>query len=165
MCLYVRSITSLEGQKIQGILRRSKNRTMLRRAQVILLSEQGMQASNIAQSTYLHTEYVRELIRRFNREGLGLFKVRPRSGRPVIFTEEIRAEIVECALSPPRLLGQPFSHWSIAKLREYLISQGIVTDISIERLRQILQEKRIRLQRTKTWKESNDPEFESKKNG
>lgn len=165
MCVYVRSLSSVEGQKIQGMLRRSKNRTLLRRAQVILLSDQGMRASEIAHSTYLHTEYVRELIRRFNREGLELFKVRPRSGRPIIFTEEIQAEIVECALSPPRLLGQPFSRWSIAKLREYLISQSIVIDISIERLRQILKEKHVHLRRTKTWKESNDPEFKSKKNG
>jgi len=40
MCSYVRSLRIAEGRKIQSILRRSKNRTAIRRAQVILLQEQ-----------------------------------------------------------------------------------------------------------------------------
>lgn len=164
MCLYVRALSHQEGNKIKSILRRSKNRMLIRRAQVILLSEQGMKANEIAKSTLLHPEYVRELIRRFNREGLDLLEVKSRSGRPVTFDEEIKAEIVEIALSPPRLLSMPFSRWSIAKIREYLICKGIVESIGDETIRRILKENRVSLQRTKTWKESNDPEFESKKN-
>ena len=164
MCLYARDLTSREGHELQYILRRSKNRVKLRRAQVVLLSAQGMKAAEIASATYLHTEYVIELIRRFNNEGLSLLKERPETGRPITFTEEIRAEIVEIALCPPRALGRPFSRWSLAKLQEYLITRKILKSISIESLRQILKEERVSLQRTKTWKESNDPDFESKKN-
>jgi uncharacterized protein YllA (UPF0747 family) len=69
MCTYVRALTETEGKKIQEILRKSKNRTAIRRAQVILMSEQGYKASEIAESTYLNVVYVRELIRRFNSEG------------------------------------------------------------------------------------------------
>lgn len=164
MCLYVRDLTENEGRQIQRILRTSKDRVRLRRAQVILLSAQGMRAAEISKVTYLHTEYVRELIRRFNNEGLQLLKERPRSGRPIVFNKEMRAEIVEIAKCPPKALGCPFSRWSLAKLREYLLNNKILKAISIETLRQILKEERVSLQRTKTWKESNDPDFESKKN-
>jgi len=159
MCLYARDLTAREGREVQHILRRSRNRIKLRRAQVVLLSAQGMKAAEIAQATFLHTEYVRELIRRFNSEGLTLLKERPKSGRPLIFTAEIRAEIVEIAQCPPGALGRPFSRWSLAKLQEYLISKKILKSVSIETLRQILKD-----ERAKTWKESNDPDFEAKKN-
>jgi transposase len=164
MCTYVRALTETEGKKIQEILRKSKNRTAIRRAQVILMSEQGYKASEIAESTYLNVVYVRELIRRFNSEGISLLKERTRSGRPVTFTDEIKAEIVEHALSPPHLLGEPYTVWSLEKLKEYLIKTKVVKTISIEKLREILKEHKVSLQRTKTWKESKDPAFKSKKN-
>ena len=51
------------------------------------------------------------------------------------------------------------TQWSLPKLREYLIEQHIVPNISIEWLRQFLHRCKIRLHRTKTWKESTDPLF------
>jgi hypothetical protein len=63
------------------------------------------------------------------------------------------------------LLRQPFTRWSLEKLSVYLKKTTVVSSISLETLRQILHEQRVSLQRTKTWKESNDPAFESKKNG
>lgn len=164
MCLYVRSLKIFEGKKIQSLLRHSKNRTVVRRAQVILLSEQGMRVSKIAESTYLHEEYVRRLLRRFNEEGLKLFDERPGRGRPPEFSEETKAEIKEIAQCPPSLLRQPFTRWSLEKLTVYLKKTKVVSSISIEALRLILREQHVSLQRTKTWKESNDPAFESKKN-
>ena|SRR5229473_3826710 len=165
MSLFVREISIAEGNRLERTLRHSKNRASLRRAQVILLSVQGMPVKRISKATYLHEVYVRELIRRFNHEGTAILRKRTSPGRPVDFTPEIRAEIVEFALSPPRLLGRPFSRWSLDKLREYLMQTKVVKSISIERLRSILDEEGIKLQRTKTWKESNDPAFASKKNG
>jgi hypothetical protein len=78
---------------------------------------------------------------------------------------EIRSDIVKIALSPPKLLGCPFTRWSIEKLREHILRVGVVHRISDETLRKILQEEGVRLQRSKTWKESNDPHFRTKKNG
>jgi hypothetical protein len=83
----------------------------------------------------------------------------------VEFTEELQAEIVELAMCPPRLLRQPFNRWSLEKLQDYLIHARIVKTVSVETLRTILHAHNVHLQRTKTWKESNDPAFESKKNG
>lgn len=164
MSSYVRSLTIAEGQHIQRILRRGKSRTPFRRAQVIIHSAHGYTVQEIARVTCLHQEYIRELIRRFNVEGVALFKERSRSGRPVEFVPEIRADIVNVALSPPKLLGCPFTHWSLEKLQEHILRVDVVRKISLETLRAILKEEGVHLQRTKTWKESNDPAFRSKKN-
>jgi hypothetical protein len=51
----------------------------------------------------------------------------------------------------------------LAKLREYLIGEKIIISVSLETLRQILRCSKIRLRRTKTWKECNDPHLRSKK--
>ena len=50
-------------------------------------------------------------------------------------------------------------------MREYLTQTKVVKSISIERLRSISDEEAIKLQRTKTWKESKDSAFVGKKNG
>jgi transposase len=164
MSSFVRSLTNAEGQHIQRILRRGKSRTPFRRAQVIIHSAHGYTVQEIARVTCLHEEYIRELIRQFNVNGVALFKERARSGRPVEFVPEIRADIVEIALSPPKLLGCPFTHWSLEKLREHILRVRVVPKISLETLRTILKEEGVHLQRTKTWKESKDPAFRSKKN-
>jgi len=71
---------------------------------------------------------------------------------------------VEAALCPPDLLGWPFRRWSLAKLRDHVVRERIVESITLETLRQLLTAREVRLQRTKTWKECNDPHLRSKKN-
>jgi hypothetical protein len=66
---------------------------------------------------------------------------------------------------PPRpaRLGRPFTHWSIRKLADYLATGAVRTvRIGRERLRQILHSRGISFQRTRTWKESMDPDKEAK---
>jgi transposase len=104
---------------------------------------------------------VRKIIHRFNAGGIEAISWYPyycgRAG-PRKFLADIREQICEVALSPPReLIG--LSVWSLAKLREYLIVQGIIGAIALESLRQILRQGKIRWRRTKTWKDSTDPEF------
>jgi hypothetical protein len=52
----------------------------------------------------------------------------------------------------------------LAKLQAEVSKRKIVKGISLEWLRQILGEYKVSYQRTKTWKQSNDPKLESKKN-
>ena len=104
------------------------------------------------------------IIKDFNERGLKALEPKPRPGRPNEFTEDDKAFIAETAKCPPDLLGCPFKRWSLEKLREYLVAEKIVPTISIETLRTILHEKKVKLRRTKTWKECNDPKLKSKKN-
>ncbi|WP_138495132.1 hypothetical protein [Paenibacillus pinistramenti] len=64
----------------------------------------------------------------------------------------------------PHTIGYPFTYWSLSKLKEAAEERGLVSSISIETIRVILDEAQITYQHTKTWKESTDPEFEVKKN-
>jgi len=165
MCMYVRSLKGYEGEKLGRILRRSKDAIKVRRAQVILASAQGMRVLQIASLTHLFEGYVRTLIHGFNKDGFSSLEPRYGGGRPAKIGEEQKAEIIELALMPPGVLGLPFTSWSLSKLRQCLLRRGTVKGISRERLRQILKEAAISHQRTRTWKESNDPQYESKKNG
>ena len=164
MCLYVRELKVDEGRRIQQILRRSKNRVKVRRAQVVLASEQGYKVPAIAELVHYSEHHVRAIIKEFNEAGLNALEPKPRSGRPTEFAEDDRALIAETAKCPPDLLDCPFKRWSLEKLREYLLKEKIVPSISIETLRGILHEHKVRLRRTKTWKECNDPKLKSKKN-
>lgn len=165
MAAQVRSLTITEGEHLHRVMRRGKDRTAILRSQVVLMSDQGFRPRHISQATGLHEEYVRELIRLFNEEGLSILKQKPRPGRPPIFSEEIKVVLAEYAQSPPQVFGQPFTRWTLEKLRRFVISRKIVRSIGVQTLARILEEKKIRLQRTKTWKESKDPEFVAKKNG
>lgn len=164
MCIYARNLKQHEGESIQRILRHGKNASHVRRCQVILSSAQGMKVPEISETYYLSRDHVRRLIRQFNREGLDSLKPKKPGGKEPIFTEEHKAEIIELALMPPKMLGLPFTQWSLHKLKGEAVRRKIVPSISHEQVRQILKKAKISSQRTKTWKESNDPDFESKKN-
>lgn len=164
MCIYVREITNEEGQKLQRLLRRSKDPVEMRRAAVVLQSAQGFKVLKIARSQFYTEKHVRTIIKRFNEEGFASLKSNYSGGRPPKFDKETRLDIVDTAMSRPQDLGLPFTQWSLTKLRAYLIKKRVVDTISIERLRQILKEEGFSYQRSKTWKESKDLDFEAKKN-
>ena len=164
MCLYVRDITPAEGRKLQNIIRRGSNRIKMRRAQVIMASAQGSKVPDIASRLYFSPQHIRTIIKEFNAVGFDALVPKYGGGRPAKFSAEQRSLIVETALCPPDLLGRPFKRWSLAKLRDFIIAEKIVKSISIETIRQILRANRVKLRRTKTWKECNDPKLRSKKN-
>jgi hypothetical protein len=58
----------------------------------------------------------------------------------------------------------PFSTWSLSKLAEFLVADGVVDDISHEGLRDLLRKEGVRFQVIKKWKTSTNPDYEAKKN-
>jgi transposase len=166
MAVYVRDLTRAEGNRLMEIARRGKSPIAVRRAQVLIASDQGMKAPEIAKVYHLSPDYVRKIIHRYNTEGFESVHAKyENGGRPPKFTPEECSLILEIANIPPKILGLPFTHWSLMKLRDHLVKCRVIPGISHEQLRQILKRANWSLQRVKTWKESNDPEFESKKNG
>ena len=67
-------------------------------------------------------------------------------------------------MSRPADHGLPFSTWSLAKLAEFLVAEGVVDDISHEGLWVLLRKEEVSFQAIKTFKASNDPDYEEKKN-
>ncbi len=84
-------------------------------------------------------------------------------GHPPVFTLAQRREIKKLGKSKPAEHGLPFSRWSLAKLADFLVAEGVVEDISHEGLRELLRAENVSFQAMKTWKASADPDYAAKK--
>ena len=160
----LREISNEEGQRLLRIVRRTSGSVVTwRRAQIVLLSAQGMSPPAISEVVFTDPDTVREVIHNFNRDGFDALYPRYKGGRPPSFTLPTRQEIKRIALTDPQNLDQPFATWSLSKLADYLVAEGVVTDISHEGLRGLLREEGVRFQAVRTWKRSNDPNFQAKR--
>ena len=161
----LREISSEEGNRLLRMIRRSSGSVVTwRRAQIVLLAAQRMPAPRIAEVVFTDPDTVRDVIHNFNRDGFEALYPRYRGGRPRRFSLPQRQAIKRVALAIPTDLGQPFATWSLAKLADYLVDEGVVDDISHEGLRRLLREEGVSFQAVRSWKRSNDPAFEAKKN-
>ena len=134
-----------------------------RRATVVLASAGGNTVPVIARLVATSEDRVREMIHRFNDKGMSSLDPQWAGGRPRQITTDDEVFIVETATKRPEALGQPFTRWSLRKLVAYLGDNDVrVVSIGRERLRQILACHEVTFQRTKTWKESNDPDRDIK---
>ena len=159
-----------EGRTLQRLVRRGEKGkggttsvVRYRRALVVLSSAGGNTVPVIARLVQTSEDRVREVIHNFNRMGMKALDPQWAGGRPRLITTEDEEFIVAAAKERPEKLGRPFTHWSIRKLVGYLASNDRrVVKVGRERLRQILDKHGITFQRTKTWKESNDPARDAK---
>jgi transposase len=162
--VHVRRVAPPERRKLHRLKRQRTNHVNNGRARIILLSSGGVGNREIAGRVGYTPQRVRVIIHRFNRGGTSAIQWYPYfhgPRGPRKFTADVVEQMAEVALSPPqRLIGM--TQWSLAKLREYLIEQKIIGDISLEWLRKLPRGCGVRWRRTKTWKESRDPEFWAK---
>ena len=163
--LHVRELSNDEGNRLLRVVRRSSGSVVTwRRAQMVLLSAQGMDVEQIAKVAFTSPDRVRDVINNFNDDGFDSLYPRYAGGRPPTFTLPQRQRVKKIALSRPMDHGLPFSTWSLAKLAEFLVAEGVVDDISHEGLRDLLRKEGVSFQVIKTFKQSNDPDYEAKKN-
>jgi transposase len=159
-----RRLSDQEGQTLLRIVRRgSQNTVRYRRALIIMASASGTPVPAIARLIAGHEDTVRDVIHAFNSIGLAALDPRWAGGRPRLTSPDEQHYLIATALTRPRKLGRPFTHWSIRKLSGYLADNPVrVVTISRERLRRLLREHHITFQRTRTWKESTDPDKDTK---
>lgn len=153
-----------EGRRLLRIIRRGTGSVVTwRRAQMVLLSAQGMAVAKIAKVSFTSPDRVRDVIHNFNADGFESLYPKYKGGRPKTFTLPERREIKKIAKSKPTEHDLPFSTWSLTKLADFLVAEGVVDDISHEGLRILLREEGVSFQRLKTWKTSRDPDYAAKK--
>jgi transposase len=160
----VRRLTDQEGQKLQRIVRRGSTSTVrYRRAMMILASAGGNRVPVIAQLVAADQDTVRDVIHAFNEFGLACLDPQWAGGRPRQLSPDQEDFVVATATTRPAKLGQPFTRWSIRKLAGYLPTiAGQAIRIGREALRCLLTRRGVTFQRTKTWKDSTDPERDAK---
>ncbi len=162
--LHVREIDDDEGRRLVRIIRRGGGSVVTwRRAQMVLLSAQGMAVPAIAKVAFTSEDRVRDVIRNFSADGFDSLYPKYKGGHPPKFTLGERREIKKLAKSKPAEHDLPFSTWSLAKLADFVVAEGVVDDISHEGLRVLLREEGVSFQRIKTWKASKDPDYAAKK--
>jgi hypothetical protein len=90
----VRDITNDEGNRLLRIVRRDSGSVVTwRRAQIVLLSAQGMDVPQIAQVSFTSADRVRDVIHNFNADGFDSLRPKYAGGRPPKFDTGQRAAI------------------------------------------------------------------------
>jgi transposase len=162
--LFVRELSDEEAAHLLKQARRGKNAVVRHRAMLVFASFQGQSVSQISSMFQASATHVAALIHAFNEQGFPALDPRWDGGRPRRIDLDARTEIVKVALARPTDRGEPFTRWSLTKLRAHLVRARIVPSISRSQLWRILHEAGVRFTHHKTWKTSPDPEFETKKN-
>lgn len=137
--LFARSLQDSERRTLERMVA-GDDASLRQRALIILLSaEERYRVPEIAPMVGLHMDKVRKWITRFNDQGVrGLQPPHRRPGPREKFDHRAREQIVQIASTSPRQLGQLRSKWTLDSLRDYVLGQQVVEDISRESLRQIL---------------------------
>ena len=137
----VREISNEEGNRLLRMVRRSSGSVVTwRRAQMVLLSAQGMDVAAIATVTFASADRVRDVIHNFNADGFDSLRPKYAGGRPLKFSPSSARRssrsrwparpITGCRSRPGACPSWPTT-WS---------AQGVVEDISHEGLRMLLRE-------------------------
>jgi transposase len=158
---------ALSPEEYRVLVRMARSRKLaagrVKRAQLVLLSNQGYLAPEVAERLALHEKTVRRWVGRFNRLGLPGLEEGPRNGRPPVYSPQDVGVVLATALTPPEALGLPFASWTLDRLVAYLsATKGI--PIKRSRLSEIFRHEGLRWRQHEGWfGERVDPAFAEKR--
>ena len=159
--VFVRPLLHDEAVRLKRLSKRAKHQCTRQRAAVLLASNVKMSAVQIAEMWRTDPSWVRKVIHEFNERGMNSLRPRYRGGRPRRITTDQRQRIVSVAGARPDHQGVPLTRWSLPRLSIYLADEGI-TSVSPRHLGVLLADAGLSFQRTRTWKASPDPDYETK---
>jgi transposase len=165
--LYVRSLTDVERTQLQGGLRSPSSFTM-RRCQILLASDRGLKAQEIAGLVGCSDQTVRDVIRAFEQRGLDCLEARSHRThtKRAVFDERGVEQLKEMLHQSPRCFGKPTSCWTLDLASEVAFETGLTSyHVSYECIRETLLRAGIRWKRAKRWITSPDPLYVLKKSG
>ena len=164
--IYARKLTLEERVAVESGLRSSSAFTV-RRCQILLMSsEEGLRAWQIAERLKCSDQTVRRAIHAFEEEGIGCLEAKARARRDEqrAFDEEARERLKALIRRSPREFGYEASLWTLEKLAEVSAAEGLTRrQVSIETMSQTLRGVDVSWQRAKHWITSPDEYYEEKK--
>jgi transposase len=166
--IYVRPLSDAERETLEVGLR-SPDAFTLRRCQILLASDRGQNAYQIAHQLGCNPQTARNAIHAFNDKGLPE-ALRPGSKHPHTvhraFDGEQAEALREMLHQDPRKFGKSASLWTLAMAAEVSLEEGLTEEpITGESVRATLARMGIRWERAKRWIASPDPEYARKKGG
>lgn len=157
----------------QELLKISSSRTLearrVQRAKIILLCDEGMDYTKIAEKFDINRHTVENCIKKYVAYGLesALTEFR-RPGKNRVITDEDIAWILNIACKKPTEYGYAQELWTIRKLHQHVrntcIPEGYpnLKTIAFSKIQTILNEAEIKPHKIKYYLEKRDPEFERK---
>lgn len=162
--LELRAFEEGEEQKLRQISRsRTAPQRAVERAQMVLLFREGKPVGDIAQAVGRQPATVYRQVHQFNNRGLAFVDDLPREGRPLVYDEQQRGEMVKAAKTNPQQLNLPLGRWTLDWLVTY-VNQTLGIAISRSQLGDVLKQEGLKWYQEKTYfSESPDPQFVEKR--
>ena len=166
--IYVRPLSDAERETLEAGLR-SPDAFTLRRCQILLASNRGQNAYQIAHQLGCNPQTARNAIHAFNQKGLPE-ALQPASKHPHTvhraFDGEQAEALREMLHQDPRIFGKHThsSLWTLEMAAEVSFEEGLTQErVAGETVRATLARLGVRWERAKRWISSPDPEYERKK--
>jgi transposase len=132
------------------------------RAKIVLLADEGLSNEVIADRLDTPRQIVSKWRKRFALARLPGLEAQPRGGRKARFSPSLVVQVKALACELPHRLGLPLSRLSIEEIRQYVISQGLVAEISGATLWRWLSSDALRPWQHRSWIFPRDPNFAAK---
>lgn len=159
--IFVRPISGEELKTLETA-KKSNSAFTRDRAKILILSSERLSAKQIAEKVSCEERKVRSAIKDFNKKGIAALQRGKAKGAIPKF-DNVKKKIILMHFSQkPSKFGYHFTTWTLPRFRNHLVDYKVVDSISIEKVRQILDEAGARLKRSKRWQYSPDKEFDKK---
>src|SRR5713101_2609385 len=132
------------------------------RARIILLAAEGLSSDVIAARLDTPRQIVSKWRKRFCLARVPGLEDEPRGGRKARFSPSLVVKVKALACELPHRLGVPLSRLSIAEIRQHMITQGLVAEISGATLWRWLSSDALRPWQHRSWIFPRDPHFAAK---
>ena len=123
----------------------TEKQSVVRRARIILMSEEGIQNQEISEKLGVNIHVVSTWTKRWHERASDTIEERlqdlPRPGTPDTITPEQWCNIIALSCERPGDHGLPITDWSYRELSDEVTKQGIVETISPSHLGRILKKK------------------------
>ncbi len=124
---------------------------LARRARTLLLLEQGHSYVQTATWVGFTEGNLRKWAKRFLEQGVTGLREQPRPGRIPVFLPEVALHVVKLACERPDQVGSSLSQWDCPELARKLTADRVVSSISAETVRRILQSHKLKPWRHHLW--------------
>jgi transposase len=138
LTLKIMKLSPAHELQLRSALTETKDLRVYRRAIALLALHEGLPPRRVAKLLGASRQTIHNWIAAYGRDGVSFdLADSPRSGRPSLWTDDLRRFVQETITQPPGQAGFPSEHWTAKMLREHLMSAREKT-VSKEALRQCL---------------------------
>jgi transposase len=137
-------LTDKERQKLLAMVSKGRNQAVvIRRAHILLKSDEGKTDREICEQLYIGEETVRRTRLRFCEDGLDeALADKPRPGATAKLDEGQEAHLTALACTQP---PEGRARWTLELLAQRLVEDGLIEHIAPETVRLILKKNRVSL--------------------